>query len=313
MTKIPSRIRLTTLLVCAGFAGCGGGTTTPTTPPIVIDGSSTVFRISRVTQEAYGDVDPSAIVVVDNHGTGGGFGRYLQGEVDIVDASRDAKPDEAARAKAQGIEWTRFLVGYDGITLVVNPKNDVCQVAHGRSTQGDLGSREQGQDLEGRRSHLAGPEDRPLFPDNDSGTFEFFTEAIVGKEPAASARTCRPAPTTTSWSTEWRATPTASDTSATPTSRPTKTNFAPSPIQNGPDAKPIAPTPETILDKSYAPLSRPLYIFVKNSASGDGPKSPAFVKYYLENVGTLAPKGGIRRARRPRTSAANAKALATWW
>ena len=61
--------------------------------------------------------------MVDNHGTGGGFSRYLQGEVDIVDASRAAKPDEESKAKAQGIEWTRFLVGYDGITLVVNPKN----------------------------------------------------------------------------------------------------------------------------------------------------------------------------------------------
>ena len=57
-------------------------------------------------------------------GPAAAFGRYLQGEVDIVDASRPAKPDEEAKAKAQGIDWTRFLVGYDGITLVVNPKND---------------------------------------------------------------------------------------------------------------------------------------------------------------------------------------------
>src|SRR5208337_2463998 len=87
------------------------------------DGSSTVYRISKAAQEAFEAVNPEITVVVDNHGTGGGFSRYLQGEVDIVDASRTAKPDEESKAKARGIEWTRFLVGYDGITLVVNSKN----------------------------------------------------------------------------------------------------------------------------------------------------------------------------------------------
>src|SRR5438309_8648936 len=91
---------------------------------VIIDGSSTVFRISKAAQEAFDAVNPGVTVVVDNHGTGGGFSRYLEGEVDIVDASRPAKPDEEARARQQGIEWTRFLVGYDGITVVVNPKND---------------------------------------------------------------------------------------------------------------------------------------------------------------------------------------------
>ena len=91
---------------------------------IIVDGSSTVFRISKAAQEAY------------SRGQSRGQRRrrqprhrrrlrpYLQDEVDIVDASRPAKPDEEAKAKAQGIEWTRFLVGYDGITVVVNPKND---------------------------------------------------------------------------------------------------------------------------------------------------------------------------------------------
>src|SRR4051812_2096179 len=106
---------------CGGGSGSSGGDQAAT---IVVDGSSTVFRISKAAQEAYADVKPDVTVVVDNHGTGGGFSKYLQGEVDIVDASRDAKPDEASKAKAQGIDWTRFLIAYDGITVVVNPKND---------------------------------------------------------------------------------------------------------------------------------------------------------------------------------------------
>src|SRR4051812_31231787 len=115
------------LLALAGCGGDeGGGTSSPggARETVVVDGSSTVFRISKAVQEAYADVKPDVTIVGGNHGTGGGFSKYLQGEVDIVDASRDAKPDEASKAKAQGIEWTRFLVAYDGITVVVNPKND---------------------------------------------------------------------------------------------------------------------------------------------------------------------------------------------
>src|SRR6478735_5754591 len=113
-------------LLALTLAGCGGGKAGPGASPsgtVVVDGSSTVFRISSAAQEAYNEVNPEVYVVVDNHGTGGGFGRYLQGEVDIVDASRAAKPEEEAKAKAQGIEWTRFIVGYDGITVAVNSRN----------------------------------------------------------------------------------------------------------------------------------------------------------------------------------------------
>src|SRR5271157_4935329 len=119
-------------LALAGLtlAGCGsnesdtaaGPTGSKAAATVVVDGSSTVYRISKAAQEAFEAVNPEITVVVDNHGTGGGFSRYLQGEVDIVDASRTAKPDEESKAKARGIEWTRFLVGYDGITLVINYK-----------------------------------------------------------------------------------------------------------------------------------------------------------------------------------------------
>ena len=122
--------RLTGLLLVGlapALAGCGGGKSETAVPAIVIDGSSTVYRISQAAQEAYASAKPSVNVVVDNHGTGGGFGRYLQGEVDIVDASRDAEPEETSKSKAQGIEWTRFLVGYDGITVVTNPKNEIVK------------------------------------------------------------------------------------------------------------------------------------------------------------------------------------------
>ncbi len=93
--------------------------------PVIVDGSSTVFPISAAAQEAYDDATPGTPkIIVDVHGTGGGFGRYLQGEVDIVDASRPATAAEEQAALEKGYYWTRFVVGYDGLTVVVHPKND---------------------------------------------------------------------------------------------------------------------------------------------------------------------------------------------
>ena len=101
------------VVVAAGFVGCGsdepdagtspgGGTGGNVSGTVIVDGSSTVFRISKAAQEAFEAVNAKITIVVDNHGTGGGFGRYLQGEVDIVDASRKADQTEESKAKARG-------------------------------------------------------------------------------------------------------------------------------------------------------------------------------------------------------------------
>src|SRR5205807_900708 len=82
---------------CGGGGGGGAGSGAAPSGTVVVDGSSTVFRISSTAQEAYNRVNPDVDVVVDNHGTAGGFSRYLQGEVDIVDASRAARPDEETK------------------------------------------------------------------------------------------------------------------------------------------------------------------------------------------------------------------------
>jgi phosphate transport system substrate-binding protein len=257
---------------------------------VVVDGSSTVFRISEAAQKAYASVDPAVNVVVDNHGTGGGFTRYLQGDVDIVDASRGAKPDEEAKAKAQGVDWTRFLVGYDGITLVVNPKNKFVQsltVAQLKSIWEPNSKVKTWKDVD-----PSWPSERIVLysPDKDSGTFEFFTEAIVGK--LRSQRTDIQASADDNILVEG----VAGDAGglgyfgyAYFTANKDKLRAVP--VQQGPDAKPVMPTHETILDKSYAPLSRPLYIFVKNSAMAR-PEVAAFVKYYLDNAAKLAENAG---------------------
>src|SRR5947207_279669 len=117
MTRVGT-LGLTIGLAIALSIVVGCGERLEPAPTIIIDGSSTVYRISKLAREEFWEGNKDVTVVVDNHGTGGGFSRYLEGEVDIVDASRTAKEDKESKAKAQGIEWTRFFVGNDGTTAV---------------------------------------------------------------------------------------------------------------------------------------------------------------------------------------------------
>ena len=289
---------LLALSLAAPLAGCGGGeggsgdASAPGggTGTVVVDGSSTVFRISKAAQEAYSPAHPDVNVVVDNHGTGGGFSRYLQGEVDIVDASRTAKPDEEAKAKAQGIEWTRFLVGYDGITVVLNPKNTFAKVLTVEQLK-KLWS--PGSTANTWKALDPSWPDRKIVlysPDNDSGTFEFFTEAVVGKAKSQRDDVQQSSDDNTLVS------GVAGDADGLgyfgyAYFAANSDRLRAVPVQNGPDAKPVMPSPETVLNKTYAPLSRPLYIYVKNSALRR-PEVKDFVSYYLRNIKALAEKGG---------------------
>lgn len=287
-----------------GAAGKVGGNASGT---VVVDGSSTVFRISKAVQEAYADVAENTTVVVDNHGTGGGFSRYLQGEVDVVDASRDADAGESAKAKAQGIEWTRFLIAYDGITLVVNPKNDFVKsisVDQLKKLWAPGGTVKTWRDLDPSWPNRA----IILYsPDNDSGTFEFFTEAVV-KQKKKQREDVQQSADDNILVNGVAGDPDGVGYFGYAYYAANQDKLRAVPIQNGPDAKPVAPTPATVLDKSYAPLSRPLYIFVKNSSLRK-PEVAGFVTYYLANAAKFAAKAGYV-APTAEDVADNAKALA---
>jgi phosphate transport system substrate-binding protein len=310
------------VLMGAAVCGCGGGgdNESVTTGPgptaqghgpdatVVVDGSSTVYRISKAAQEAFASVDPDVNVVVDNHGTGGGFGRYLQGEVDIVDASRNANDDEAAKARAHGIEWTRFFVGNDGITVVVNPSNTFVRsltVEQLKKLWQPNSKVNTWKDLD-----PSWPDRKIILysPDNDSGTFDFFTEAVVGKTKSQREKVQQSSDDNTLVS------GVASDEDGIgyfgyAYYAANGERLRAVPIQNGPDAKPVLPSPESIANKTYKPLSRPLYIFVKNSAARR-PEVKQFLTYYLDNVDALSVKAKYD----PLTAdqeAANKEALAT--
>jgi phosphate transport system substrate-binding protein len=288
----------------AGGAKGGGGPT----PAIVIDGSSTVYRISKAAQDAFKQIEPNTVVVLDFHGTGAGFSHYLEGEIDIVDASRPAKATEESKAKAQGIDWSRFLVGYDGITLVVNPKNDFVKsltVEQLKKLWGPASAVRTWKDLD-----PTWPDREIIFysPDHDSGTFEFFTEATVG-EPKKQREDVQMSPDD---NTLVRGI--TNDTDGLgyfgyAYYAANKDALRAVAIQNGPAAAPVLPSPATIIDKTYAPLSRPLYIYVKNSAARR-PEVGRFLKFYLEKIDQFAVEGGYASVT-AEDKAANQATLAT--
>jgi phosphate transport system substrate-binding protein len=274
-------------------AGCGGNDDArqpAAAAAVVVDGSSTVYRISDAAQKVFSGIDPEITVVVDLHGTGGGFARYLKGEVDIVDASRAAKPDEESKAKAQGIDWTRFVVGYDGITLVVNPRNDFVKslsVEQLKTIWAPGSKVKTWKDID-----AAWPARNIILysPDSDSGTFEFFTEAVVGK--AKSQRDdVQPSSDDNTLVNGVGGDPDGLGYFGYAYYASNQDKLRAIPVQNGPSAQPVPPSPATIADKTYAPLSRPLFIYVKNSAARR-PEVAKFVKFYIEKIDDLAVKAG---------------------
>jgi phosphate transport system substrate-binding protein len=280
------------LALAVALPGCGGGEPSASdseASTIVIDGSSTVFRISKAAQQKYNAVAPDVTVIVDNHGTGGGFSRYIQGEVDIVDASRPAKDDETKKAQEAGLGWTRFVVGYDGITVVANPKNDFVKslgVDQLKALWSPGSAIKTWKDLD--PSWPA----RPIVlysPDNDSGTFEFFVEAVVRKK--AQREDVQQSKDDTILVSGIAGDVDGLGYFGYAYFAANAAKLRAIPVQNGPDAAPVAPSPATILDKSYTPLSRPLFIYVKNT-SLRRTAVQAFVKYYLANIKDLSETGG---------------------
>jgi phosphate transport system substrate-binding protein len=258
---------------------------------VVVDGSSTVFRISRAAQYGFRQVNPDVTIAVNVQGTGGGFRKYLAGQTDIVDASRPATAsEEAAATQNADLAWTRFVVGYDGITVVVNPKNQFVKslsVAQLKALWEPGGKIKTWKDLDPTWP------DRTIVlycPDNASGTFDYFTEAICG-EVKLQRKDVQASPDDNNLVRGVSGDPNAVGYFGYAYYAANKSKLRAIPVQGGPSGAAVMPSAETILDKSYSPLSRPLYIYVKNSALRR-PGASAFVKYYLENIETLATKGG---------------------
>lgn len=255
---------------------------------IVIDGSSTVYPITMAVAEEFKNEQPGVEVSVAMSGTGGGMKKFVAGEIDICDASRPIKQEEIDQAKAKGIDYVELEVAYDGISVVVNKDNNWVDSI----TTAELNKiwAKDSQVKTWKDVNPAWPaEPLKLYgPGTDSGTFEFFTEQINKK--AKESRTDY----TPSEDDNVLVQGIAGDKDAMgyfgfAYYEENQDKLRVLKIDDG--KGPIEPTAASIKDKSYSPLSRPLFIYI-NKAKMDQPQVKAFVKYYIDNAATLSEEVG---------------------
>ena len=245
---------------------------------IEIDGSSTVFPVSEAVAEEFGKLHRDVRVNVGVSGTGGGFKRFTAGETDISDASRPIKDREAAAARENGVEYIELKVGTDGLSVMVSPDNDFvdCLTVAELKRIWEPGSKI-------TKWNQVRPEfpDRPMRlygADTDSGTFDYFTEEIVGEAQASRADY------TASADDNVLVQGISGDRNALGyfgyayyAENPDKLKVVA--VDNGSGC--VTPTAETIESSDYAPLSRPLSIYV-STKSLQRPEVKAFVEFYME-------------------------------
>ncbi len=249
---------------------------------IRIDGSSTVYLITEAVAEEFRAVKPALNVTVGISGTGGGFKKFCVGETDIQDASRGIKPKEMEAALAGGVQYIELPVAYDGLSVVVNPKN----------TWADHLTVEELKRIWMPGSTVRTWKDvRASFPDkpiklygagSDSGTFDYFTEAIVG-----TARASR-SDYMASEDDNMLVQGVAGDEGALgyfgfAYYEENAERLKLLAIDNG--KGPTKPTVETIKTGTYAPLSRPLFIYVRKT---NRPEVKEFVNFYLDKAAELS-------------------------
>jgi phosphate transport system substrate-binding protein len=297
-------------LVAVGLVGCDGKGNTPTeggplgpsstgdtnlSGSITIDGSSTVFPITEAVAEEFRKQHPNVRVTVGQSGTGGGFKKFSAGETEISNASRPIKDKEAETAKKNSIDYIELPVAYDALSIVVNPKNTWAQSITVAELKKIWEPAAQGKITRWSQVRAGWP-DQPLKlygPGSDSGTFDYFTDAIVGEE-GASRGDYTPSEDDNILVQGVSSEANALGYFGVAYYLENKEKLKALPVDDN-DPKtgegPQEPTAESVMAGTYQPLSRPLFIYVSSKAA-DRPEVKAFVDFYLANVGNLLKEVG---------------------
>jgi phosphate transport system substrate-binding protein len=262
---------------------------------VTVDGSSTVFPISEAVAEEFQRVHKGIGVTVGVSGSGGGFKKFVVGEVDIVGASRPIKAVEVALAQKNGISFIELPVAYDALSVVVNKKNTWVDSLTVSELKKIWSPEAQGKVMKWSDVRAGFP-DKPLQlfgPGTDSGTFDYFTDVVCGKEDASRGDY------TSSEDDNVIVTGVSGNEGAlgffgVAFYEANKSKLKVVPIdderaENG--AGPQAPTAENVVNAHYGPLSRPLFIYVRSEAL-NRPEVVQFVSFYLENVKSLSSEVG---------------------
>ena len=265
--------------------GSGGGLS----GAVVGDGSSTVFPITQAVAEEFTAENPNVEVSVGISGTGGGFEKFCAGETDLQDASRPIEHEEIDACAANGVRYVELKVALDGLSVVVNPSNDwaECLTVDQLKAIWEPGSRiDDWSEIPG-----AGFPSRPLTlygAGTDSGTFDYFTDVIVGEEGASRSDY------TASEDDNVLVQGVAGDENALgyfgyAYYEQNRDKLRALAIDGGQGC--VEPTTETIETGTYAPLSRPLFVYVSEAALAK-PQVVEFIDFYLEVGRELVPQVG---------------------
>ncbi|MGA0805058.1 MAG: PstS family phosphate ABC transporter substrate-binding protein [Pseudohongiellaceae bacterium] len=274
---------LLTLAACSGEQPAapgesGGDGDAALSGTVSIDGSSTVYPVTEAVAEEFLAVEPGVRVTVGVSGTGGGFKKFAAGEIDINDASRPIKDSEAAEARGHGIDYLEIPVAYDGLSIVVNPENtwvDHLTVAELQQIWQPGSTVDSWDDI---RPDWPAEPIRLYGPGTDSGTFDYFTEAVNGE-----AGLSRPDYTASEDDNVLVQGITGDQYSlgffgyAYYLANQSRLKLVPVDGGNGP----ILPNDQSIQDGTYSPLSRSIFIYL-NKTGAAKPEVRRFVEFYLE-------------------------------
>lgn len=280
-TRLVAGIAMAGLLELMISCGLAGGD--KLSGEIKIDGSSTVYLITEAMATQFRKVHPSVNMTVGIAGTGGGFKKFGAGETDINDASRPIKPAEAAKCKENGIDYLELQVAWDGLAVIINKENDFAskltveqlkKIWHPNSA--DFRNAKKWSDVD---ASWPAEEIKLYGPGPDSGTFDYFTEVINGKEKVIRN--------------DYGASEDDNNIIngvlrnryamgflglAYYEAHKDKLNVAAIAAKGSKDY--VLPTSENVLAKKYAPLGRPLFLYVKTN-SLKRPEVREFTTFYL--------------------------------
>jgi phosphate transport system substrate-binding protein len=249
---------------------------------VSVDGSSTVFPITEAMAEEFQKTNKNTKVVVGMSGTGGGFKKFCRGETDISDASRPIRKVEAEECKKNNVEYIELPVALDALAVMVNPKNtwvDYLTVAELKKIWEPAA---QGKIMNWNQV-------RPGFPDRplrlygagvDSGTYDYFTLATVGKEHSSRGDF------TASEDDNVLVQGIAGDINALgffglAYYHENESKLKGVPIKLDEKSKAVPPSFETAKNGTYQPLSRPIFIYISKKGVETKPELSAFVEFYL--------------------------------
>jgi phosphate transport system substrate-binding protein len=259
---------------------------------VQVDGSSTVYPITEAVAEEFQSVGGGTRVTVGISGTGGGFKRFCRGETDIADASRPILKDEMVLCSQNGVKYVELPIAMDALTVVVNKEStwvDYLTVAELKTMWEPAA---QGKITNWNQIRAGFPDVKLAISGAgaDSGTFDYFTEAVVGKAKASRG--------------DYQA---SEDDNVTVqfVSRnkgalgyfglayyeENQDKLRVVPIKANDQAKPVVPSIATVNDGTYQPLARPLFIYV-SAKSMQRPEIKQFIEFYLDNGAALAKEVG---------------------